>query len=420
MDDAEVTRLDDSALLEYLRRKKAPLLEMDTTKLGWLFTYAFHAYNTLERSFRDAPFHDALYTPQHQFSSFAYPRNRKHAKVPEGAGKAPDILHMALRKLGIRFADVFFPAAKELIGDEAIIRQRKLVKGKKVTMKDCPPTAEAKKVLDEAKEFLAVLKDRQRNVHRIPVPNDRTQVHYHETSYSVLETALAIREQSIEVNSGRSKETFEWIRDAFSLQSVKTIVQTQEIVRKAIERHLPGRTLEDFRLTVELHDLLQFARAVYERAHETRRDHALHEIITCDNGKAARWRSEELALDSVGESSQGFNIRSPRDAAAVLYAMPQAFDLASFAFPEEERPAIVLPSRMMKDYRRLAANVFSAPNQAAAGMLIARKNHLLQQTIERNEQLQERLQPYSEHHDPEMGIRKANRLLREVFDCIRA
>lgn len=411
MNHVEIAQLKNTELREHLKEKGAPLLDMDTRELDVLFAQSLLSYATLRRVFEDAPFCNDLYTSQKKFPSFAYKESIKNAEVPHGSGKAPDILHLAFRKLGLRIANVFAPAIQELIGDESRIRIRE---GDAI-IKDRPPSDEAKQTLNDVAKFTAHFTDKDNQVHSAPVQNGKTHVFENGPRFSVLETALAIREQSIAVGGGeRSIETFQWVREVFHLQSLETIIQTQNILRSAIEKHLPNKTLEDFRLTVEEGDLLKFARAVFERSHDAKKDHALHQIAYPQTAEIYRsnMNSTEHTLVSVGESADGFEIQNPKDLASTLYVMPHALENLRYFFKGVGQAQASLPEDKAHALRSLANDVYNS-NLEQGRELVRANIHLLDIAMERQEESEAAASETHENYVPELGMRKAVQLIRD-------
>ncbi len=418
MHSAEIAALGDDELLRLLQERKAPILTANTTELGDLFAFSYHAYSTREFALEGVSFKDQFYTSQKQFPSMCYPENRHLAKTPEGAGKAADLLHMYLRTLGIRIANVIIPAAKKLVGDEAVIlklgrydpRERR-----HEILKDRPPNEAASKILQETEVFEGVLKDAGGNIYALPLKNEKTT--YHQRSSAVLETALALREQSVIGNARRGDHiTLPWIRDLISLQSVETMVQIQQIIERGIQKKFSGKMLEDFNLTMPVKDRVNYARAVFERAHETRRDHALMqiELSRSDDIYRKKFTPTKLALSSVGESSEGFAIRDVKDAAVILATMPRTFHLFQYAFTEEARAGIPLPMRMQDAFRTLAEDVLRQPDTVKASALIRRRIGLLREALVRNEVIL-RLVGFPVG-DSSFGINKAYALLTNMME----
>lgn len=414
MREEQIAGMDDADLEAYLVARNVPILSMDTEELGDLFGFSFNSYTMIGRHFKNAPFCERLHTSQKQFPSFAYPDAVKDAKTPEGSGEAADSLHMSFRKLGMRLSNVFMPEVRRLISSEAdTLVHGWNEAGERIVAKDRPPSEEARNILNAESEFVAELKTRDKISHLIPMINETTKVRSHKNHFSVLETALAIREQSISVFP-RSSETFQWVRDVFSLQSVETIVQTQDIIRRAMETYLPELTLEDVRLTVERKDLITYARAVFERLHETRREHALAEIIIADNGKGRSWRQSELALKSVGRQADGFHIQSPLDAAAVAYAVTEYAQVLPYWLPEDQRSSVKnFSARTIQRYRTLAARIFECSDSESAASVIREHTQLFQNAERKNMAMIQGMEKRPINFGVNLGMVKAHRLLNE-------
>jgi hypothetical protein len=420
MESSDIAALDNQELLEFLQQKNAPILNANTSELGTLFGLSFHGYSLLEREFSEASFGEQLFTDQKHFLSMTYPRYRHLAKTPEGSGKAPDLLHMYLRTLGMRLSNVFLPTAKRLIGDEANIRKVGAYDPKlreHVVIKDRPPNADARKTLEDVKEFDVILSDSSGEKYTITLQNEKTKVHYHDQSFNILETALALREQSI-ITNGRSDigDTFTWIRDIISLQSVETIVQVQKILSNAITCQLSQKTLKDFNLDVPTRDRLSYARAVFERGHESRRDHALTQIWQASNEKNMKHSPTSLSLQSVAENPDGFEIQNTQDAAAVLFMMPRAFRILQYAFGENFRETIPLEGIRKDEFEQLATKVFSSQNKNAAAA-IGEQINIVQYAIQKNDDIMELLKDHP-YIDKTLGIHQANRLLRTFLNTV--
>ena len=413
--------LPDEDLFALLKERDAFILKANTGQLGFLFRQIFERYDRLVQKFKEAPFGHELYTPQSQFPSLSYPQNHSTVRIPHGIGKAPDILHQSFRYLGIRLTAPFIAPIQALIGTEANIRifgPKDKQTGMPTVLKDRPPNEEARSILERTKEITIRLIDQLGMPVEVVVPNDRKQVIHRGESFCLLETALALREQSIAVNSRvpEGGETLKWVRRIIAQQSVQTLVQVQEILECAIKDQVPGATLADFNLIVRPSDRLKFARSVFERAHEARRDFSLYQIMTTHNRqKSGSFDASTLALQSIGETAEGFEIRDTHDAAAVIFAIPEAFRYFQYAFPKFQRRNVVASSDTEKMFASLAESVFYSSNLAHASVLIRQRASLIQAVLMKNNNILQALVARRDK-DPQLGIVLAIRLLRSMMD----
>lgn len=319
-------------LLEELQAKRAPILAMNTSQLGDLFAFGFNAYDSLGHEFEDASFREKLFTPQYVFPSLAHHNVLSETVTPAGGGEALDKLHMHLRNLSRRTADIFMPTIRELIGEEAdcIKQHRHTGNGNWEIIEEYPPSDGAKRKLASIKEFTGTIADSSGKRHPLLIPN--VPIPHLREQHCILETALALKEQAFAAFA-RKIEVFEWIRDCIHLQSVETVVRIHRVMQKAIRDQYPGTDIDEYGLVVPLRNRLDFADAVGRHVHAFRSQYALYRVIE----SGTRCRASGLCLESIGESSEGFHVREPLDVAAILYVIPINARLLTFSLPEAEQ-----------------------------------------------------------------------------------
>jgi len=368
-----------------LEERSAPILNMSTPQFGRVFGEMLGQYEGQQMDFKGgyaskctpARFTDELYTDHSFWPSLAHRDVIHKAVTPIGGAEATDKIHLALRNLGWRIASVFTPAAESFIGEEAQIRieHTKKLTRKRVVTKDRPPNADAIQTLEAVDEFIGILTDTNGNIHPITLENYQTE--YLGKRACVLETALALREQARDIFGSRNHEVFTWVRDRVSMQSTDTLMQMLAIIQEGMKEQYPENILADFRLEIPLHARLQIAEIIFRKIHEIRREEAIERIIHCGDS-----RESNLLARSVGESADGFHIRSPVEAAAVTYAMQVGGDFVQFCYPKEVRSQCEFPINLRDQIITIANSLATMRSLKEVSAALAQHREVLQRAQE--------------------------------------